>query len=576
MAVRLQASQSLPEPLSLPPSATGRRQQRVHAFALASAALHHCHQLPGLNSQPEQLRGLLHLLARAPPGAQAAALGVVDALTSQRLLGPLLEVRGLAVCPRPLMGRLLMSAGREVPRVAQDAVRQLRTFSEKGSVWAQAAAHAEPFAALPNAGCSAALQRQLSALADDGTAAADPVLARLLQQSPAACSRAAGAGAASSLAADPWAGCERAYQLPQQLDTRAAAAALAASYARTWLGLGLAPGTSCRDAAAQLRGTEGGCAAVTSSRLPLQGAGLLLQLPGPEPRPGAAAHAAGLPSICEEAAKNGQPAAPCLAAGAAMLLWAAAADASPGEASGCPACTATWWLPTHALPSAGHTVAALLDFLLLSPAGAAGLPLVRAAAAQLLQQQLAARGLGVGPRWELSAAQAGRWAAAFVEASFGDPLQAMAVGLLLSAAAAEDVRVGPPPSRLRRRPCQPSGVVLHRPRCWVRWRRARRCTCSPLWQPTARGSSYPPAPAHAAAGSGRPARGWSWTARWRAACRRAPWRPSWWWPAWPAELGTAEPGAEPADHEGIKLLRAQPHSLRCKSGKGQTWPGTGW
>ena len=88
----MQAVQDEAVPLTLTPVHMVQQQLRMHTYVLAAAALQHCQLLPGLASPQQQLQDLLHLLARAPPGAEAAALKVLEALTSQRLLAVLLQV----------------------------------------------------------------------------------------------------------------------------------------------------------------------------------------------------------------------------------------------------------------------------------------------------------------------------------------------------------------------------------------------------------------------------------------------------------------------------------------------------
>ena len=87
---------------------------------------------------------------------------------------------------------------------------------------------------------------------------------------------------------------------------------------------------------------------------------------------------------------------------------------------------------------AGSALTAVLNFLLLGPEEAAGLSLARMAAAAVLQRVQGQLRMG---SLDVSKTDAGRWAAAFVESSFGDPLLAMALSLLLCAAAPADVRV---------------------------------------------------------------------------------------------------------------------------------------
>ena len=68
-----------------------QQQQELHLLTLVSAALQRQPIAPGATSG-QQMLSLLHVLARAPPGAEAAALGILGALTSQVLLGSLLQV----------------------------------------------------------------------------------------------------------------------------------------------------------------------------------------------------------------------------------------------------------------------------------------------------------------------------------------------------------------------------------------------------------------------------------------------------------------------------------------------------
>ena len=321
------------------------------------------------------------------------------------------------------------------------------------------------------------------------------------------------------------------HQLPDQLDTHSAASALSVAYAQSWLGLRLHRGSSCSQAAAQLQDLESGCAAVTSSQLPLQGPAVLLQLPAPEldPKPASRAAAGGMPCISEDAVESSTGPS-CSAPELALLLWAHTCLQSDDSAGEHPDSLCAWCCMQagrHVNASAGSILTSLLDFLLLSPAEAAGLPLARFAAAQLLQQVVSRQQRDSRP-WQISKDQAGHWAAAFVQSLIRQP----PLGHGARTAAEHSCR-GWRQGAL----CLPelhgcwiglNTVAVCRLGCWDHSQRGMPCICCPRWRRMAlQGSSLMLASQGAALRLH--VRGWCWTEQRHAACRLALWQLTCWW-----------------------------------------------